>query len=154
MKKNSLARRDQLPQTLWKYPSHPLFDSANRGGRSMHIHHSSAQCVKRASCICILREQIECSQCGTCYVYDTTHRWCTQYVCMCSVHTCTMHGTSQAWLRANLGSVPACSPVQWTHVRTLFRQHTGRLYTTACKQIRHGLCQEQQLYNDVTIKQR
>ena len=28
----SLARRDQLPKALWKYPSHPLLDSANRGG--------------------------------------------------------------------------------------------------------------------------
>ena len=28
----SLARRDQHTKTLWKYPSHPLFDSANRRG--------------------------------------------------------------------------------------------------------------------------
>ena len=81
----SLARRDQLSKALWKYPSHPLLDSANRGGVAcIFITPERSASNEPHAYFVFCAKQIECAARAT-----IQHRWCTQYVCMCSLHNGT-----------------------------------------------------------------
>ena len=146
----SLARRAQLPKTLWKYPSHPLFDSANRGGGACIFITPAHRASNEPRACSILREQIECS---------VRHMLRLRYN---SQHTDGVHNvfTAQCMARAKLGCMPSLAPCQRAVNAYV---HYSDDTQAGCIQLRVNkfamdcvktLCAAQQLYNDVTIKQR
>ena len=160
-------------QNAVEIPFPPTFWLSESQGRCMHIHHSRAQCVKRASWICILRETNRV--CGTLFTHTLytarivrMHAAQERSISACW-HQIGWHranlGTSrsQAWLRAvNTCIRIVCTPsVCWLTHRWCTQLYVcmslscteprlalhAYMYNTgciqrACKQIRHGLCQD------------
>ena len=117
----SLARRYQLPIALWKYPSHPLFDSANRRGVACIFitPERSASNEPHAYMYVFCANQIECAA------------RCMQPSPCVVGHTIRMHVFT-----AKLGSVPACSERIYIHCVVCPTMHgLASCIQRACKQI-------------------
>ena len=97
----SLARRDQHTKTLWKYPSHPLFDSANRRGVACIFITPERSASNEPHEYVFCAKQIECAA-------RCLHTRCIQpvlYVCMQLRSVRSVHaGTRLAGSPANLGT--------------------------------------------------
>ena len=93
----SLARRAQHSKALWKYPSHPLFDSANRGGVAVNIHHSRAQCVKQPHAYMYFARN-KSSVRHVVYTHVVYSPYCTcMYACSSRAFDQCMLAQSQSW---------------------------------------------------------